>query len=81
MAVAARKLTFLTDRDDAADDGRMSWDFAASAEDYRKLTFEWESRLRRVFGSPIYLSSQLGRSALSPPTREKSPGGEVRAAT
>jgi two-component system sensor kinase FixL len=37
MAVAARKLTFLTDRDAAADDGRMSWDFAASAEDYRKL--------------------------------------------
>jgi two-component system sensor kinase FixL len=37
MAVAARKLTFLTDRDSAADDGRMSWDFAASAEDYRKL--------------------------------------------
>jgi two-component system, LuxR family, sensor kinase FixL len=37
MAVAARNLTFLTDRDAAADDGRMSWDFAASAEDYRKL--------------------------------------------
>ncbi len=37
MAGAARKLAFLTDRDAAADDGRMSWDFAASAEDYRKL--------------------------------------------
>jgi two-component system, LuxR family, sensor kinase FixL len=37
MALTARKLTFLTDRDAAADDGRMSWDFAASAEDYRKL--------------------------------------------
>lgn len=36
-ADAARKLAFLTDRDAAADDGRMSWDFAASAEDYRKL--------------------------------------------
>jgi two-component system sensor kinase FixL len=37
MALTARKQTFLTDRDAAADDGRMSWDFAASAEDYRKL--------------------------------------------
>jgi two-component system sensor kinase FixL len=37
MADAARKHAFLVDRDDAADDDRMSWDFAVSAEDYRKL--------------------------------------------
>lgn len=37
MVDAARKLAFLSDRDAAADDERMSWDFAASAEDYRKL--------------------------------------------
>jgi two-component system sensor kinase FixL len=37
MADAARKHALVTDRDAAADDQRMSWDFAASAEDYRKL--------------------------------------------
>ena len=37
MADAARKHALVTDRDAAADDERMSWDFAASAEDYRKL--------------------------------------------
>jgi two-component system, LuxR family, sensor kinase FixL len=37
MAEAAGRPLLLTDRDGASNDDRMSWDFAASEEDYRKL--------------------------------------------
>jgi len=37
MGDAARKRAFLVDRDVTSNDDRMSWDFATSEEDYRKL--------------------------------------------
>jgi two-component system sensor kinase FixL len=37
MAEAAGRPLALAERDSASNDDRMSWDFAASAEDYRKL--------------------------------------------